>query len=56
MCNLEKHMKDFYKKYAECEDCISKRGLNFTMPLNIKYQTNERFIIKRRDKKKIKQE
>ena len=25
--NNEKHIKSFYKKYAECKDCNSKRGL-----------------------------
>ena len=27
MCNIEKSMKDFYKKYTECKYCNSKRGL-----------------------------
>ena len=27
MCNVEKHIEDFYKKYSECENCNSKRGV-----------------------------
>ena len=27
MCIIEKHIKDFHKKYAECKDCYSKTGL-----------------------------
>ena len=25
--NIEKHINNFYKKYSECKDCNSKRGL-----------------------------
>ena len=28
MCNIEKHIKNFYKKYSECKDCKRTRGLN----------------------------
>ena len=27
MCDSEKHITNFYKKYAECKDCNTKRGL-----------------------------
>ena len=27
MCNFEKHIKDFHKKYTDCKDCNCKRGL-----------------------------
>ena len=26
MCKIEKHIKDFYKKYTECRTCNSKRN------------------------------
>ena len=26
MCNFEKLIKEFYKKFTECKDCKSKRG------------------------------
>ena len=29
MSDIEKFINDFYKKYAECEDCISKRELKY---------------------------
>ena len=25
MCNIEKHINNFYKKFSECEDCQEKR-------------------------------
>ena len=27
MCNIEKHMNNFYKNFSECRDCKSRRGL-----------------------------
>ena len=27
ICNLEKHISNFYKKYSECRDCNRARGL-----------------------------
>ena len=27
MCNIEKHINNFYKKYSECKDCNRERGL-----------------------------
>ena len=27
MCKNEKQIEDFYKKYSECKNCNSKRGL-----------------------------
>ena len=27
MCNIEKHINNFYKKYSECRDCNRTRGL-----------------------------
>ena len=27
ICNIEKHMNNFYKKYTECIDCNRARGL-----------------------------
>ena len=27
MCNIEKHIDNFYKKYSECKTCNIKRGV-----------------------------
>ena len=27
LCNIEKHINNFYKKYSECRDCNRARGL-----------------------------
>ena len=28
MCNIEKHVNNFYKRYADYKDCSRTRGLN----------------------------
>ena len=35
MCKKEKHSKDFYKKYADCEKCNTKRVLKLYSNTNI---------------------
>ena len=27
MCNIEKHINEFYRKYSECRDCNRTKGL-----------------------------
>ena len=27
VCNIEKHIKNFYKRYSECRNCNIKRGV-----------------------------
>ena len=27
VCNIEKHINKFYKKYSECKECNIKRGV-----------------------------
>ena len=27
MCNIEKHINNFYKKYSECKECNIRRGV-----------------------------
>ena len=47
MCNIEKHINNFYEKDSECRNCNSKRGENVTMIIKTKYQTNESYIMKK---------
>ena len=28
MCNIEKHIKIFHRRYTECKDCDRTRGFN----------------------------
>ena len=28
MSNIEKHVNNFYKRYADCKDCSRTKGLN----------------------------
>ena len=41
MCNIEKHINNFYKKYSECTDCNRVRGLE-------RYYENKDKISKQR--------
>ena len=27
VCNIEKHINNFYKKYSECKECNIRRGV-----------------------------
>ena len=48
VCNIEKHINNFYKKYSECKDCNVKRGVKkVTMIIKIKYQFNKKYIMKK---------
>ena len=52
MCNIEKRIKNFFEKHAECKDCNRKRGKDVATILKIKYQTDERHIMKKNNFKK----
>ena len=47
MCNIEKHINSFYRKYSECRDCNRTRGVNDIMKIKIKYQINKKYIMKK---------
>ena len=51
ICNIEKHINNFYKKYTECIDCNRARGLKRYYKIKIKYQINKKYIIKKIGKK-----
>ena len=51
MCNIEKHINYFYKKYTECIDCNRARGLKRFTKIKIKYQPNKKYIMKKIEKK-----
>ena len=50
ICNIEKDINNFYKKYSECRDCNRTRGLKRYYE-KIKYQINKRYIMKKIEKK-----
>ena len=52
ICNIEKHINNFYKKYTECIDCNRARGLKrYYENKDKKYQINKKYITKRIEKK-----
>ena len=51
ICNNEKDINNFYKKYSECIDCNRARGLKRYYENKIKYQTNKKYIMKKIEKK-----
>ena len=52
MCNFEKHIKDFYKKYTECKKCKSIRSSNRCYE-NRDKKSNQRKIYYEKNKKTL---
>ena len=49
--NIEKHIKNFYKKYSECKDCNIKRDVKRYFDNEDKISIEQRNIMKKnRDK------
>ena len=62
MCNIEKHIKNFYKKYLECKDCNRAGGLEryydnkdkISNQQNIYFEKNrEKILVQKRNKRCI---
>ena len=51
MCKIEKHINHFFKKYLECKDCKSKRGLKGYYDNNHKI-SNQRKLYYDKNKEK----
>ena len=51
MCNIEKHINEFYKKYSECKACNIERGVKryYIIEDKISYQ-QKIYYEKNRDK------
>ena len=52
MCNIEKHINNFYKKYSECRDCNRTRGLKRYYENNEKI-SNQQKIYYEKNREKI---
>ena len=51
MCNIEKQINNFYKKYSECRDCNRARGLNRYYENNDKISNKQKiYYEKNRDR------
>ena len=51
MCNIEKHINNFYKKYSECRDCNRTRGLKRFYENKDKISNQQIYIKKKIEKK-----
>ena len=57
MCNIEKHINNFYKKYSECKDCNIKRGVKryddkkdkISIQQKIYYEKNRHKLLKKQN-------
>ena len=49
-CNIEKHIKNLYKKYSECKNCNIKRGVERCFDNEDKISMQQKFHYeKKRD-------
>ena len=47
VCNIEKCIDNFYKKYRDCKLCNIQRSMNVTMRIIIIYQIKEKNFMKK---------
>ena len=50
VCNIEKQINSFYKRYSESKDCNVKRGVNSYYDKKIKHQFKKKYYEKNRQK------
>ena len=62
MCNIEKYINNFYKKYSECRDCNRARGLKryygnkdkISNQQKVYYEKNrEKIILQKQNNRRI---
>ena len=51
ICNIEKGINNFYKKYTECINCNRARGLKRYYENKDKISNQKKYIMKRIEKK-----
>ena len=51
MCNVEKDINNFYKKYSECRDCNRTRGLKRNYANKDKISNQQKVFYEKREKK-----
>ena len=52
VCNIEKHINNFYKKHSECRDCNSTRGLKRYYENKDKIPNQQKIYYERKKRKK----
>ena len=61
MCNIEKHINNFYKKYSECRDCNRARGLKryyenkdkISNQQKLYYEKNRKILLQKKNNRCI---
>ena len=53
MCNIEKHINDFYKKYSVCRDCNRARGLKRYYENKDKISNQQKISYEKNREKKL---
>ena len=51
MCNMEKHINNFYKRYSECKDCNRTRGLKRYYENKDKISNQQKLYYEKTEKK-----
>ena len=51
MCNMEKHINNFYKTYSECKDCNRTRGLKRYYGNKDKISNQQKLYYEKTEKK-----
>ena len=51
ICDFEKPINNFHKRYSECKDCSPTRGLERYYKKKMKYQINRKHTMKKIEKK-----
>ena len=62
VCNIEKHINNFYKKYSECKGCNIKRGVKryfdkkdkISVQQNLYYEKNRDKLLQKQNDYRIK--
>ena len=50
MCNIKKHINNFYRKNSECRDCNRARRLKRYYQNKDKISNQQKFIMKKKEK------
>ena len=51
MCNIEKHINSFYRRYSECNDCSRTRGLKRFYDIKDKLSSQQKIYYEKNRKK-----
>ena len=53
MCNMEKNINNFYKRYSKCKDCNRTRGLKRYYENKVKISNQQKLYYEKNREKNI---